>query len=455
MSLMEKINIVDQKIKEMKVALDLDEDVPLDTLVENVGKGGTTEVVNGVVDTNYFSTGGEIQPNTFIKTSVVSNLTALNITGTFYDSAPLDNDHFVVVTRDGNNGDVKLYVFSGTTLLSSVIIEDDSTATVHVCTAEDGVNIFALVGGLGYGAKVMHYTFNNGGLAKIAEKETEGKSSNYYMYSCGITYFKKSGTTHTCLIGTKVDDWCYCGVAQFTGSSITCGSLLGLHDNHNYSIDFGGFAVISSTKAITCCTNITNSYGNVGTGAYILTVSGTTITKTALSGSPTRQPRVFKVNDSLVVIANRFSDTASLVLDKYTISGSSATFSGTITVGTMGSTSPYFTDIAKINDNNFLIMHTYYDSSTKLKYCPCTVDGTNITLGTEVLLNQSGSNFKRLIRKGTNAIQIHIGSSILLGILNGLSFTVGVKYVSPATSSIDGITKTLCSESVAGEIWKL
>lgn len=40
MSLMEKINIVDQKIKEMKVAVNLEENVPLDELVTKVESGG-------------------------------------------------------------------------------------------------------------------------------------------------------------------------------------------------------------------------------------------------------------------------------------------------------------------------------------------------------------------------------------------------------------------------------
>ena len=455
-TIFENLNTLKEQVSRMKTALDLPQDTPLEDVTMTLEEGGgKVDVVNGTVEGGFYAKSGTIEPYTFVNTSVMTSLTTLKTTGTFYDSAALDDDHFVVVTRDGNNGDVKLYVFNGTTLVSSAIMEDDSSATVHVCTAEDGVNIFTLIGGLGYGCKVMHYRFNNGVLTKVAEKETEGKSTNYYMYSLGISYLKLSGTTHTCLIGTKVDDWCYCGVAQFTGSSITCGSLVGLHDNHNYGMDFGGFAKISDTAALVCVTNITNSSGNTGVGAYRLSISGTTITKTALSGSPTRQPKVFKVNDKLILVANRETSTYNVIIDKYTISGSSVTYSGVQVVGYYGTSTPYVTAMEKIDDTNFLLAHTYYSGSSTLKYRPCTVNGTSLTFGTEVGLSQSATNFKKIIKTGGNKLQLFFNNSILTGTLSGLNFEVGVKFVTPASGSIDGITKTVCSTGQTGEIWKL
>ena len=453
-TLLENVNIIKEQVSRMKTALDLPQNTPLEDVTTTLEEGGgKVDIVNGTVEGGFYAKSGTIEPYTFVNTSVMTSLTTLSITGTYNDVARLDDDHCVIVSHSSST--LYVNVFKGTSRVAQTSLSTGSSATYNVCTAEDGVNIFVLIGGIGYESKVVHYTFNNNSLTKIAEKTTEGKSTNYYMYSLGISYLKLSGTTHTCLIGTKVDDWCYCGVAQFTGSSITCGSLVGLHDNHNYGMDFGGFAKISDTAALVCVTNITNSSGNTGVGAYRLSISGTTITKTALSGSPTRQPKVFRVNDKLILVANRETSTYNVIIDKYTISGSSVTYNGAQTVGYYGTSTPYVTAMEKIDDTNFLLAHTYYDSSSTLKYRPCVVDGTSLTFGTEVGISQSATNFKKIIKTGGNKLQLFFNNSVLTGTLSGLTFEVGVKFVTPASGSIDGITKTVCSTGQTGEIWKL
>jgi hypothetical protein len=78
-----------------------------------------------------------------------------------------------------------------------------------------------------------------------------------------------------------------------------------------------------------------------------------------------------------------------------------------------------------------------------------------LTFGTEVGISQSATNFKKIIKTGGNKLQLFFNNSVLTGTLSGLTFEVGVKFVTPASGSIDGITKTVCSTGQTGEIWKL
>lgn len=414
------------------------------------GSGGSMDIVNGQVDTEYFAKTGTIAPNTFVTTSLVTSTTGISITGTYNDIARLDDEHYVIVSHSSSK--CYITVYKGTVQVAQTNISTYTSATYSVCTADDGTNIFVLVGTVGYECALYHFTFANNTLTQKVKHETESKGSYNYMSQKGIGYFKNVNGTHYCLVCTQYDDWPYVGVIASNGSTGSGGTLVGLHDNNNYTPVFGGFARISDSAALVCTTHAKNSNGTLDAGAYLLNISGTTVTKTALSGSVASEPSVLRINDSLIGVAHRNRDLGTVILDRYLINGNSVTYDGAQQIGSFGSASTYKISMDKISDDNFLIASTY---NSKIQYIPCTISGSTITVGTPGELSQSASGLRKIIKTGVNGIQFLISSSIISGILQGLNFKVGVKYVSPATSTIHGITKTECTTTTAGEIWKL
>ena len=302
-TLYDNIARIENSISRMKAKLDLPENTPLEEVTQTIENSSGADIINGVVDSGYYAMSGTIEPNTFINTNIVTGLTSLSFTGTYHDSAMLDEEHTVLVSHSSSK--CYLYVFKGTTQVASVNFSTYTSATYSVCTAEDGVNIFVLVGTVGYECAMYHFTFSNNVLTQVVKQLTDSKGTSNYMSQKGISYFKKVGTTHYCLVCVQYDDWPYVGIVTSNGSSGSKGSLVGLHDNNNYSITFGGFAKVSDTSAIVCTNRKTNSSGTNGVGAYFLSISGTTITKSSLSGTVSVNPHVFKVNDKVILIANQ------------------------------------------------------------------------------------------------------------------------------------------------------
>ena len=191
---------------------------------------------------------------------------------------------------------------------------------------------------------------------------------------------------------------------------------------------------------------------------YKITVAeDNTLTKIELGGLSLKYPVLKKIGNKCVVIAQDVNTSAINLIVYDLLNNANVVY--TTVISDFGKNQAFLRmRIVNVNDNNFLIIHPYYDgTNTIIKYIPCTLneDGS-VNIGTAQELNKDGSKLKGSSKFGTgNAINIAQTNELLSGTLDGLQFNIGVKYVSKAAKSITGITKTECTESVAGDIYLL
>lgn len=188
MSLMEKINIVDQKIKEMKTAVNLEENVPLDELVTKVESGGgAPQYKYGNI---YNATGGpemsmgyfNVLPDYTGEIPEIKATSYTNVASSYYklDLSKLESIEL------GESNSSKLYT-GGCVLTDSILAAGTTSLT------QDG----SFKGYYGY---VYYYKKVDGKRTGIKQKNLSMKdTSSYVVKSLGV------GTTFDEGINTLLD----------------------------------------------------------------------------------------------------------------------------------------------------------------------------------------------------------------------------------------------------------
>lgn len=442
--------------------------------------GGSFEVMNGVIE-EYLASSSTINANTFVE--FVSQ----------YIDTPMDNDQYtttidkfwplsaVALSNDkvfvayafksGTKRRVsgRVFTISGTTftggneatIVNSVdtvtsisAVALSSTKVFIACTYNPDSNTHYLYGKvasidgttLSYGVGVQLTTQDNSGyhISAVALSNTKvfiahSASANSYLMGMLVSIGGTGGTSITASTDTQL--------------SLTSASTLEIS-----AVQLGGVAVfIAHTYGasgylygISCIINGTSVYIGTDTALVLGTYPGRTISAVALDNAPLNG-RVF--------IAHSYGEN-----DDYYLYGVVATLTnintGTLTAGTdtQLSTDSNLTTISAVafSDSEVFVAHSGYSLlDPRLFGVECAIRGTNIAPGTVTQLSNytdSGLVISALTLRDGRLLVAHrivfSGNHKLFGLLQS-------ETVQASTNRIDGLTKTACTTSTAGEVWVL
>ncbi|MDV3426736.1 MAG: hypothetical protein LIR50_06040, partial [Bacillota bacterium] len=190
----------------------------------------------------------------------------------------------------------------------------------------------------------------------------------------------------------------------------------------------------------------------------VCTISGTTITAgtdtTLVSGTNTYQYASAVLIDTNKVFIAHNGNGSYLKGMICTISGTTIT-ADTDTILVSGTNMHQYASAVLIDTNKIFIAHSS-DTITNyyLNGMICTISGTTITAGSDTTLVSeiNASNYASAILIDTDKIFIsHRGDN---SYLNGVVIDIET-LIKTSTLKIDGLTKTECTTTTAGDVWIL
>ena len=215
------------------------------------------------------------------------------------------------------------------------------------------------------------------------------------------------------------------------------------------SYQYASAVLVDTNKVFIAHRNGSYLYG------MVCEISGTTIT----AGTDTQlstESNSYQYASAVLVDTNKvfiahYGSSGTLYGIVCTISGTTIT-AGTDTQLSTESASYQYASAVLVDTDKVFVAHR--SSSNYLNGVVCAISGTTITAGTDTLLS-SGTNtyyYASAVKLDTNKVFIaHGNGSYLYGVVgNATDFTARA-----ATNRIQGLTKTACTTSTAGEVWVL
>ena len=420
------------------------------TIVEDMSGG---DIVNGIVE-SYLASSGNINANTFVE----------------------------FVEADKINSSVKTTVCNGSVMSLAAAAVDDSTAVV------------------GYTLDNMPYIvvckLKNNKMTLGTPVALEATAASYYV---GMDIEKID--TNKLVITYDYEDYCKCVIANISGTTCTLGTAVNVVTMGG-SMQCGKIAVLSTNKF--AIAYYYNYYASQGMGISICSVSGSTITAGSMNYVATGKQASLShhLNNYKALIP--LSSTKLLLIYQYgienricgvvlTVSGTSFTQGNEVELISAG---VRFRTIM-LSSTQTIIFYENLGSTSNIGCVLCTISGTTITTSVITTLNTSYSDFGvahladnlyfigdprygAVYRVTSSAItkvydcdfgnsfyvyampMVGLGETTLIlpytqtysptdfYILNTAS-----RKIAPATTKIDGITKTACTTTTPGEVWVL
>jgi len=436
----------------------------MSTAIDNLPTGAN--IVNGIIE-QYKAETSTISANTFVefinKTTIdtIGNDTQLS-NGTYsyeYASAVALNENKVFVAHRYSN---YLYgivcTISGTTITTGT---DTQLSTYY--SSYDYASAVAL-------SEDKVFIAHSGG------GSNESSSSYLYGIVCNI-----NGTTITygtdTQLSTEISSHQYASSVKLSENKVFIA-----HRNGSY---LGGIVCTISDTTITAGTDVTLSTGSVSyqyasavalndskvfiahrSGDYlygiVCTIDDTTITKgtdTKLStgtGSYQNVSAVALSEDKAFFAHSSNSSSMYLYAMVCTISGTSIVTSSEYTLSSIAGSYSYVS-VSKLNKDKVFVTYRGGSSNYYLSGVICNINGNSINKGTEAQLS-TGSNshaYTSSVALSEDKVFVAHASDNSNHYLNGVVCNQLKDTIQEATTKINGLTKTQCTTSTAGDVWIL
>lgn len=273
-------------------------------------------------------------------------------------------------------------------------------------------------------------------------------------------------------ISHRHDSKLYGMICTISGSTITVESNTLLSDTSNsqstYNYSQSLYLTTNKVLVLAYDGNTMGGTSSVYPCGVICSISGNTLTKesaTPLSAITTAQDywKIFRITSNTILFLKGENNGEKVTLHGllFTVD----TTNNTITVGNSTEISTYTDSYYQasampVGDGSFFVQYAAIDgNSAKHIYgTMCTFSGTTITVGTTTELaptyvsSMSSCNNLILPLESNKGISLHDGNSSYN--LYGKIISDG-STVKESETKIEGLTKTECTTSVAGEVWVL
>ena len=417
--------------------------------IGTIPTGGSTEVVNGII-LNFKATSSTIDANTFVE--FVNNFThgtdtQLSTTSNSYEYASavtLSTDKVFISFRGNGN---YLYgivcTISGDTITTGTETQISTISSSYQyasATALGSDKIF--IAHRGNNTRLYGIVCTISGTTITVGGDTElSSTSNTYQYASAATI-----GTDKVFIAHQYSNYLYGIVCTISGTSISKGADTML-SSRTASYTDAKVTVLDTDKVFVAH----DSSGNNGLFGVVCTVSNKAIT----AGSDTRltvvqdaaTPSAVALSASKVFVAYS-SSTDGLHGAILAISGTSFTVSTDRTISLSPST---FISTALTNPNRVLITHNIGEH---LYGVVCDIVDGSIIMSAETLISDGYSSYyyaSATVLSTGKVFIAHRNSSYLYGIVGTTPGTT----IAASANAIQGLTKTECSTSTAGEVWVL
>ena len=442
-----------------------------DNLTESINSiSSGIDIQNGSLYNNYYTYSGTIKAGNFVNVQNITDWTDLDGTyGVVLDGCYINSNTYVLLTID-NNKQSYLCIYKDGEFVNSISLIKSSSSFITVnnggrIICSNGVNIAIAIKN-GYGATVITAKYDNStSTITIIDNISETPSTLNESGLRNVTFLKETTeyiyyvlclyVSANLLYIIKVNK----ETGSITDSSSDSYVLSGA--SSSYSSIYGGVVNLTDTTML-CVYDIPNSSGYYTNKYYILTYDDVTISakKEYSLGLTIRKPSLFKLGN-LILLFNNYENILYCTLFYY-----DGSLIKTITISENITLSETYTfKFCSINDSNGIIaFNNTYNSNNILTYIPFKIENNNITFGTPVATDIVGTYLTSVVNFLENNILLYRGSGssyydnstlYIIGTLSDLEFVVGKKYVTLSTTSIDGVTKTDCSETTPGDVYLL
>ena len=416
----------------------------LATAINSISGGGSASVVNGMIE-NFKASTSTINANTFVEfvndITVGTDTQLSTISDTYYAGSVVALDNNTVFAIQGTSSNVAyavIYTINGTTItageptllnitpgryISAVALSSDKVFVAYGNTASSNL-LYAVI-----------YTIN--GTTITAGEPTQLSTQTSSGDHCYAVLLE----TDKVFINHRGGSALYGVVCTISGTTITVGTNTGLASSGTY--EYAKAVMLDYDKVF-----IAHKSGTYLSGV-VCTISGTTITV----GTDTR---LKNTTESSMYIGAALVDTNKVFVhfgyNQYyavvcVISGMTITTGKAVSARNFSST----VTVQKVGTNKVFIT----GGLTLLVADVCLVTDTRIstTASDTVLANTSyaGSGTIATLLGANKVFISHRGGLYVSGIV----CTDIDASVAPSTDNIQGLTKTACTTSTAGEVWVL
>ncbi len=442
-----------------------------DNLTESIKSiSSGIDIQNGTLYNNYYTYSGTIKSGNFVNVQNITDWTDLDSTyGVVLDGCYINSNTYALLTMD-NNKQIYLCLYKDGKFVNSISLitaSSDVDITIEgriICS--NGVNIAIAINN-SYDVDVItaKYDSSTSTITIIDTITKKTGSTNYFANVRALTFLKETTEyIYYVLCAYTSASLLYIIKVNKESGSITDSSsskYVLSTSSSSYTSYYGG--VINLTDTTMLCVYDNRTYSGYYTNKYyILTYDDVTInSRTEYSlGLNIRMPSLFKLGN-LILLFNNYENVLYCTLFYY-----DGSLIKTITISENITLSENYTfKFCSINDSNGLIaFNNTYDSNNILTFIPFKIENNNITFGTPVATDVVGTYLTSVVNFLENNILLYRGIQLsycdnstlyIIGTLSDLNFVLGKKYVTLSTTSIDGVTKTDCSETTPGDVYLL
>lgn len=417
--------------------------------IGTIPSGGSTEVVNGII-LNYKAASSTIDANTFVE--FVNNITLgtdaqLSTTSSSYEYASavtLSADKAFISFRGNSN---YLYgvvcTISGDTITAGTETQISTISSSYQyasATALGSDKVF--IAFRGDSTRLYGIVCTISGTTITAGQETQlSSTTNTYQYASVATI-----GTNKVFIAHQYSNYLYGMVCTISGTSISPGTDTML-SSRTASYTDSKVTVLDTDKVFVAH----DSSGNNGLYGVVCTVSNKAITAgadtqlTAVQDAATPSAVALSASKVFVAYSSPMNGLHGVIL---AISGTSFTISTDMEISSSPSS---IVSAVLANPNRVLIAHSI---GQFLYGMVCDIVDANIVASVETRISDvySSYQFASATVLSTDKVFIaHRNSSYLYGIVG----TTPETTIATSANAIQGLTKTKCTTSTAGEVWVL
>ena len=413
---------------------------------------GSSDIVNGIIE-QYKASTSTISANSFVEfvngTPTVGNEASVTSIGTGIKAEKVDDDKVLVLHLDATN----YYLYGRIcTINGNTISVGSDTSIADYSYSSNQNNGYEVVQLEKNKAFVVHSHYT-GSVAEIyglivtinGTSITKGNSLSLFYYSGYINSSYGLGVSviednkvFVKLPGTS--NYAYGVVCSVSGLTITKGSSTQI-SNASSSDLYGSSATLDTNKAFMTYYKSGYLYG------VVCTITNTNITKgneLQLSTSGYENVNVNQIDkDRVFVPYNYGSDNVYAIV--CTVSGTTITKSVETNISIKWTGSDYTPRSDTLSKNKVIMAYQNSDTS-KLNAKIFDISGTTISVANTITTTTSTNR--------PNVAKINNNKAFLFSMFYARIVDIPVT-IKESETKIDGITKTECTTSTAGDVWEL